>query len=77
MGNFDGDGGMMMLCDSSAVCSMRLQTTADGKLPGTSADLDPALFFTTVTLNMTEADVTARFKALYAKDIKSALPGMA
>ena len=38
-------------------------------------DLEPALFFTAVTLNLTEPDVTARFKALYIKDIKSALPG--
>lgn len=51
------------------------QTTAEGKAPAATADLEPALFFTAVVLNMTADDVDLRFKARYIKDIRAALPG--
>lgn len=68
---------LVILIEWTSVCIRRLQTTADGKVPKTTADLAPALFFTAVVLNLTGPDVTARFKALYVKDIQTTLPGKA
>ena len=65
-------------CVNSLFCpAPPAQTTAEGKVPAVVVDLEPALFFTTVVLKMTEDDVDLRFKAQYIKDIRAALPGKA